>query len=939
MSTKRRQSSTYSAEEPFEFVDYTSVSNFERLVTQIENIISSWGLKDGAYGIFSNKLSVSEDYTKRNVISIGDEVFHLTYHYQPTATENDNFPLAAEDFYRFDYLQHHPLHRWTGKNRFLILNSVNDSIKKRLFLGGRSSIEIHQAKYLISACATAFQNTGCRVPAFTPMGQEYHNMYIGYMHTLTNEEHPLNYTEVRYNMTVVTPPSALSCLDELKALFIQKLNAQREDYGKTEYNDDDVWTTAVYTYDLKNWFESNWKTWPETEGVDNSTEEFDSLSRTPETLKRPLDEHRLPFGSYNDPLRSLTLSALFPFWKDEFYDDSQSTNMDALTAKRWILSREFAPRNQQRADLSTLIEQIIGSWIKDPSNREYLAPYDEDNDESNESSHNDIFSANSTPLSSSASDNSVGLKIGDDQVTVVKSDQVEEVLSQLFSTSYAGDVPVCDKAFLHTKNLALKLKSNSSIPFRSFLWDLLFFTIEAVSNNNSSPSSRRQNSTDFFGFLRIVWIEVLRKIRWHWENLIPIPKLNPFLYESDEKLDTTLGIDLRYSILHQKISMINCCIHRKLQSQNNKDSPGYEDKASLNVADSKKHFTIEDSDSTDEFFDTVEDTDSSSNIDQPSMDGEVIERAHPLAGSYVRLPFIAQFNNEESDAAVIKDMDMFEGRLNEHSEGLKLLKTNEPLFVPVTQDSGFMTEDMIREQAEVFENMGSSDCATIKRAQLQSQQLYSDMQSFKAANPHACLEDFVRWHSPRDWIVPEGKENEEGLLSKRMSESNNIWQELWNCSRRIPCSRQKPLFDIYAEVEKAIKFLEALSVHELFAFMLPTLGLIAYDTLSTHPVTDCSNYVAHKLSLFGNELISFPWDDLRNGKQSFNEIITDIRELESSMCNAITLLRKLPRQYDLVDRLLSSNQAIVNEGRERATVFQLFKNDDGIISKPSFKEI
>lgn len=199
------------------------------------------------------------------------------------------------------------------------------------------------------------------------------------------------------------------------------------------------------------------------------------------------------------------------------------------------------------------------------------------------------------------------------------------------------------------------------------------------------------------------------------------------------------------------------------------------------------------------------------------MDGEVIERAHPLAGSYVRLPFIAQFNNEESDAAVIKDMDMFEGRLNEHSEGLKLLKTNEPLFVPVTQDSGFMTEDMIREQAEVFENMGSSDCATIKRAQLQSQQLYSDMQSFKAANPHACLEDFVRWHSPRDWIVPEGKENEEGLLSKRMSESNNIWQELWNCSRRIPCSRQKPLFDIYAEVEKAIKFLEALSVHELFA--------------------------------------------------------------------------------------------------------------------------
>lgn len=39
------------------------------------------------------------------------------------------------------------------------------------------------------------------------------------------------------------------------------------------------------------------------------------------------------------------------------------------------------------------------------------------------------------------------------------------------------------------------------------------------------------------------------------------------------------------------------------------------------------------------------------------------------------------------------------------------------------------------------------------------------------------------------------------------------------------------------------------------------------------------------------------------------------------------MIIQLPRQYDLVDRLLSSNQAIVNEGRERATVFQLFKND------------
>lgn len=234
--------------------------------------------------------------------------------------------------------------------------------------------------------------------------------------------------------------------------------------------------------------------------------------------------------------------------------------------------------------------------------------------------------------------------------------------------------------------------------------------------------------------------------------------------------------------------------------------------------------TVEDSDSTDEFFDTVEDTDGSLNTEnQQSLDEEVEESAensHPLAGSYVRLPFIAQFHSEEVKAAVIKDINVSEGRLHEHKEGLKLLKTGEPLHVPITQDPGFMTEDMIREQAEAFENMGSSNYATLRRAQLQSQQLYSDMQAFKAANPHACLEDFIRWHSPRDWIVPEGRSNEEGCLSKRMSEPNNIWQELWNCSRRIPCTRQKPLFDICTEAEKALKFLEAISAHELFALQV-----------------------------------------------------------------------------------------------------------------------
>lgn len=87
-----------------------------------------------------------------------------------------------------------------------------------------------------------------------------------------------------------------------------------------------------------------------------------------------------------------------------------------------------------------------------------------------------------------------------------------------------------------------------------------------------------------------------------------------------------------------------------------------------------------------------------------------------------------------------------------------------------------MTEDMLRDQAQLFERLGTSAQATRRRAQLQGAHLLSDMESFKAANPRACLGDFVRWYSPRDWV---SNTEEGGKLSARMGNPDNIWQELW----------------------------------------------------------------------------------------------------------------------------------------------------------------
>lgn len=95
------------------------------------------------------------------------------------------------------------------------------------------------------------------------------------------------------------------------------------------------------------------------------------------------------------------------------------------------------------------------------------------------------------------------------------------------------------------------------------------------------------------------------------------------------------------------------------------------------------------------------------------------------------------------------------GRLGKFGE-LKLLKTGEQLYIPVTQDPVPKTEDQLEEDTDVLLKLGSNAEGSELRAKMMSASLLSDMESFKAANPGAVLEDFIRWYSPRDWIEDEG---------------------------------------------------------------------------------------------------------------------------------------------------------------------------------------
>jgi Rab3 GTPase-activating protein catalytic subunit len=68
-----------------------------------------------------------------------------------------------------------------------------------------------------------------------------------------------------------------------------------------------------------------------------------------------------------------------------------------------------------------------------------------------------------------------------------------------------------------------------------------------------------------------------------------------------------------------------------------------------------------------------------------------------------------------------------------------------------------MTEDMIEAQQEALMSEKAEN-----RVLMQSTMLVSDMSAFKAANPGAVFEDFLRWHSPTDFSTETG-------LSARMT--------------------------------------------------------------------------------------------------------------------------------------------------------------------------
>ncbi|KAF9576961.1 Rab3 GTPase-activating protein catalytic subunit [Mortierella alpina] len=919
----------------------------------------------------------SRVYQHSATVTLESDSYLLTYHYHPAKAriasgveqiDLDFLPTSLEG------VQHHSLHRWTALTHILVLSPLSDASTHIIDLG--------TAKLLLSSFAIAFQNSGCNVPVFVPTGLPKNRTYTGLSiqpQLLHSRESELGLEEtaedqaieVRFNTVLVPyPPAQYTNLSGILDLFIERMGIEDEYDGSSagvdgaeEYSQatkEQIYVSGLFSYQHDKWADSGdeWRQWSGTSGAEDDQSEKDESAQEPS----------LPFGPVQDPLKTFQLVARFASAPSTVYLDSQNlTEMDASQANIWLLRASF--RTDDYGILCGILEDVIASWSMEYSSSLRVISKDQGSSEKEQHSYGSLLRK--------------GARIIQGTIAMVDAVDVLNIVQALCPTSVQtpGETeftiptqprqrhpPFADGGItwvVSAAELSLHFRRATIVPYNSFLWKMIKHLVDVV-----SPNSHITYPTSFMGFLKAVWTEVVKELQSYWERGEMIPWVDVYSSSISDPADTgeaipaTLdvdsphqkprieAIDLRFNLMHQKLSMINCCIARERRQCQDHPPPSA---SNLSARDSSAYFSASSSPASSPASSATSSAKSSGKSDAPSslavlyVSQEFTGAGHSpiIEEEEARDTVLGKQQEEETqtvgannsgdkdeispsteltsleegkvvsgsgqEATPLEEPVAREGALKPLGD-LTLLETGTPLMIPKLQDPGYMTEDMIQEQEELFEDLGSSADAAKTRAGMQSAQLISDMSAFKAANPGCILEDFIRWHSPKDWI--EDKKE----MSARMSESGNFWQELWAIADPVPAARQTPLMNHRNEALKALSSLKAMSGTQLFA----------HQRLSK------------TLQDLARELMEFPWDELSLMEKDLDlkPILSRFRQAEMMAARVITLLHKFPDQFQLAERILEETESVVEDGTERDCVYKLFAAEGSApFPKPNCREL
>ncbi|CAB3385640.1 Hypothetical predicted protein [Cloeon dipterum] len=492
---------------------------------------------------------------------------------------------------------------------------------------------------------------------------------------------------------------------------------------------------------------------------------------------------KLPFGAEADPLREIHLLAQWRSLPEGVLVDHDGySDLAPGLASRWTLEAHMA--DPAPGLLAKSLGRLLNLCVSSATMRQLLGDlvsFSPDNYVSYVDSLNALtepkVSSWSKLVPSSFKSGSSSSSQGHNSSGPIPHQMLMTILYYLFpdadSNGPANPYPETFEKDEAPKITSFKEKGHvqfKSCPLDSLVWRLAIVTALVADASHGGLRSAAH-----------LWHEVCQEMRYRWDHGITIPGL------------ATGCPDLRSCLLYQKLQMLNYCIERRQERERraraHKDD--HSDSEFQEVADGSSE------EEDDEFFE---------------CDNEVEQEPRRKKHQHSL-------------------WDKPEGRLSKDTS-LMLIETNEPLYIPITQEPPPKTEDQRHEDAEILMMLGDDLQGSELRAQIMSPLLLSDMESFKAANPGSCLGDFVRWYSPRDWIEEENK------LSPRMLIEGNTWQELWSAAKPVPASRQKRLFDDTKEAEKVLSFFENHKPADALSMLLPALLHAAINRLGEEWLED-----------------------------------------------------------------------------------------------------
>eukprot|EP00117_Sycon_ciliatum_P030993 scpid22138/ scgid24323/ Rab3 GTPase-activating protein catalytic subunit; RAB3 GTPase-activating protein 130 kDa subunit; Rab3-GAP p130 len=710
--------------EVFEITDFTNATDWESFTTKLENVLYFLGV--GSKRLDESRVDASpESAVSSHTIVLRERTFCVSLIVASGNTVRSkpftDVQHALSD-YNDDYPERsHCLTYWFGLQKFIILSPSGD----KSFSVSDTSL----ANQLLSSLTIAAGQAQCHIPLFVQVHQISRNMYDGVW---------LSGDGIRTNFSVLTLPNVpnqYNYLSGLGELFHGEMGVYK--------NVQSPFASLRFTYLLREWPEN-------------------VLHREVANLCS------LPVGGGGDCLSSLQLSVR---WRkirvDEAFDTAHHRSLHPSSAGWWTLrairydtptansnSSSSAARTSQN-ELAQLMAALLHLCQREERLNHLLGRHAFQEDEPSAELQQNVRSAlhrmtspamRAPTLSSLVQSAVVSSALEDSPLEdVVIDEMMHAVFPDMTNNSSSNNSQVNDERPVEEDSEVDVAPPENSIDaapsrvlFKSCPSDSLLVRIACT-------LLRVHFECGGIRSLAYVWREFVLELRHRYEHAIPLVDI-----------PRAAVPDMRYSLLQQKLQMLQCCIEHKRKVSEQKQQPQQQHQSEASGASASEVEATPAAQEPEGWGDADLDMGSQSDSDSDEF-YEAVEEQESAAATRTAAVEAANQSTAAVDeataaAAVYMGTSAPEGVLSVGDE-LHLLVSGAPLNIPITQDVTPMTEDMLAEQQAMLAGFGTSDVARQLRARIQSTQLLADMEAFKAANPGCILGDFVRWYSPRDWVV------------------------------------------------------------------------------------------------------------------------------------------------------------------------------------------